>query len=61
MQTEISPYNATAYRERDGKMRYVNSNPIAVECLSGVNRRAAPTERIKNQIAFVGGCGDNSL
>ncbi len=45
--------------EMNGEMGDVDTDPTAVQFLRGMDRGAAAAERVKDEITFVGGSGDD--
>jgi hypothetical protein len=51
----------TPLDEMNGEMGDVDADLAAGEFLRGMDGRAAAAKGIENEIAFVGGCGDNAF
>jgi hypothetical protein len=47
--------------QRDGEMRDVDADPLALELLGGVNGGAAAAERVEHHVAFVRGDREDAL
>ena len=49
------------FDERNGEVRDVDADPLAVELLRGVNGRAATAERVEHHVAFVAAGGNDAF